>query len=125
MNVTLPCWTLRMLAPMACLALIGSCLWAQGQQGLWQGLADLARAPWGMVTLGDLVGGFVITGCWMATLARWRALPWLILLPIVGNISTLAFVTWRCWQASSLTEAIRGGNELRLASSPALGLGSD
>jgi len=108
MSTTLPCWIVRILAPMAMLALIASCIWAQSQVGLWVELIAIARLPWGAVTFGDLGAGLLIAGLWMLCLEPRRARAWILaaLLLVVGNIATLAFVTLRCWGAPTLTAAL-------------------
>ncbi len=105
MNASVPCWIVRVLAPLAAVALIASCVWAQTQAGLWAELIAIAVMPWGAVTLGDLGAGLLIAALWMEP-RRPRAYGFAVLLFVVGNISALVFVTLRCWGAPTLTAAL-------------------
>jgi hypothetical protein len=103
-------WLLRIAAPLVCLALIISCVWAQTQQPLWQSLVTIAQMPWGAVTLGDLASGLIVAGIWMYYLDGRRALFWIFLLPVVGNISTLAWLSWRAWTFQDCASLLTGKN---------------
>jgi hypothetical protein len=103
-------WLLRLLCPLTALALIISCVWAQTQQPLWDSLFAIAAMPWGAVTLGDLASGLIIVGLWMYFLERHRAWWWIVLLPLVGNIATLAWLTWRAWHYSNCSHVLLGDN---------------
>lgn len=108
MTASVPCWIVRVLAPVAAVALIASCVWAQTQAGLWAELVAIAVMPWGAVTLGDLGAGLLIAALWMLCLEPRRPRAWIlaVLLFGVGNIATLVFVTLRCWGAPTLTAAL-------------------
>lgn len=88
---------MRVIAVALLAALIAGSIWAQAQEGLWQGLIALARQPWGAVTLMDLASGLLVVAVWMAVREpRHGLLPlWWLGLLLLGNMATLAFVL-RC-----------------------------
>ncbi len=99
-------WVARLLCPLLVIGLIVGSLWAQEQQALWIGLRALAEQPWGLVTLLDLAGGLGLMAVWMIRVEGLRSLLWVILLPLFGNMTSLAWVSWRCWRAASLGDAL-------------------
>jgi hypothetical protein len=82
-------------------ALIGSIVWAAGQESLGDGFRKLLAHPWGVVTLVDLYGGFFFVGAWLFAIERNRAalVIWLVLLFFFGNATTLFYLTLRVRKA--------------------------
>lgn len=110
MKVPVMVWMLRVVCLLLLAALIGGCLWAQAQGGLWVGLLAIAREPWGAVTLTDLGAGLLVAATWMCLVERRRALLllWLPGLLLLGNISTIAFLLCRTWGARDLRAVVLG-----------------
>lgn len=100
--------SVRVLASIALAGLIGGSIWAQQQEGLWQGLVAIAKQPWGAVTLQDLGTGLVLTGLWIATVerVRWSIPLWWILLAVFGNIGTCTWLIWRTRKATTVRDVI-------------------
>lgn len=85
-------------------------VWATGTGGLIDGFARVADEPWGLVGLTDLYIGFLATGAWMIAVERrrWVGILLAALLPFLGNIVTLCWLTARAWRARSLRQALLG-----------------
>lgn len=101
---------LRVVTVALLVALIAGSLWAQGQEGLWQGLIALAKQPWGAVTLMDLYGGLLMASLWIAVREPKRGLLplWWLGLLLFGNMATLAFVLRCSLGAESVREIFTG-----------------
>lgn len=101
---------LRVVAAALLVALIAGSIWAQGQEGLWQGLIALARQPWGSVTLMDLSGGLLMVSLWIAVREAKRGLVplWWLGLLMLGNMATLAFVLRCSLGAANIREVFTG-----------------
>lgn len=56
--------------------------------------SELLGLAWGRVTLTDLAVGFVLAGAWIGWRERSprRAVPWLVLLVLLGNLTTAVYV---------------------------------
>ena len=120
MKVSLPCWILRILAPILVLILIATSIWAQQHEGLWAALIAIGTTPWGAVTFVDLGSGLLIAGIWMACLEPRRFRTWLLIafLPLVGNMATLVFISLRCWAVSTVNEAFTRRRNSALDTNP-------
>ena len=101
---------LRVVAAALLVALIAGSIWAQGQEGLWQGLIALAMQPWGSVTLMDLSGGLLMASLWIAVREPKRGLVplWWLGLLMLGNMATLAFVLRCSLGAANIREVFTG-----------------
>ena len=101
---------LRVVAVVLLAALIAGSFWAQGQEGLWQGLIALAKQPWGSVTLMDLSSGLLMASLWIAVREPKRGLLplWWLGLLLLGNMATLAFVLRCSLGAGSVREVFTG-----------------
>ncbi len=110
MNTSIPCWILRILAPVLVVVLITTSIWAQQREELWAALIAIGTTPWGAVTFVDLGSGLLVAGIWMACLEPRRVRSWVLiaLLPLVGNMATLVFLGLRCWSVSTVTAACTG-----------------
>lgn len=86
----------RVLLILGCLAFLAMIVDAALRDSVVTGLREVLATPWGRVTLADLGIGLVFAGCWIATLIGWRrALPWLIALALLGNLTLLLFLALR------------------------------
>lgn len=89
----------RVVAAGFLILLIAASVWAQGREPFWQGVSDLLRDPWGAATMIDLYVGLLLFGVWIARTEsnRGLAIVWCLLLPVFGNMITLAYVLRRTW----------------------------
>ncbi len=74
----------------------------------------LTGHPWGLVTLGDLYFGFLVTAVFIAGVERdWRrALLWILPLPLLGNIWA---GLWLCLRARHVWHRLRGGTDREMS----------
>lgn len=85
-------------------------VWASLEKHVVEIFRVLLAERWGMVTLIDLYGGFVVTATWICVLERRasRAVPWLIAMFFLGNLATAVYVVVRAWRARSIREVFIG-----------------
>lgn len=90
-----------------CLTLLGLIVWASVEKSVADILRMLFAERWGIVTLLDLYGGFLVTSIWIAVLERRtrRVIPWIIGILLLGNLVTALYVLWRLRSATSITHA--------------------
>lgn len=71
-------------------------------------LTTMAETPWGLTTIVDLYLGLLVVGLWISLLERslWRAAPWWLGLFLLGNLTTAAYVAWRCFTRATLRDAL-------------------
>jgi hypothetical protein len=87
-------------------ALAALIVWASLEKSVIEIFRVLLAERWGIVTLLDLYGGFLITGAWIAALERrwWRVVPWLAGMFFLGNFASLIYVALRAWRARTFAE---------------------
>jgi hypothetical protein len=91
-------------------AFAGLIVWAFIHASFWASFAAITADPWGIVTLADLYLGFVLISVVIVAVERsWRALPWVLVLFVLGNIVSAI------WVAHRLPRLIRTGKRLRRA----------
>lgn len=58
--------------------------------------AVLGAMPWGIVSLVDLYAGFSLFACWVVYRepSRVAAIVWVLLIMVLGNLMTAAYVFW-------------------------------
>lgn len=58
--------------------------------------AVLGAMPWGIVSLVDLYAGFALFACWVVyrEASRPAAIVWVLLILVLGNLMTAAYVFW-------------------------------
>ena len=86
----------RSLLGLAALAFAALIVWA-AKAGDFSGAGTwLTSHPWGIVTLIDLYIGFAISAVVIALFERrtWRAILWILPLPILGNVWTLVWLAF-------------------------------
>jgi len=78
------------------------------EMSLGAGLADVAGTLWGVTTLADLGAGLVFVAVWIAVLERSaaRAAPWIIAVFLLGNFTTLIYVSVRCFRYKRLEDVL-------------------
>ncbi len=90
-----------MMALRAALAVIGAAfaaliIWAAYAADFWASFDAITADPWGLVTLADLYLGFLLSAVVIAGFERgWRAVFWIIPLPFLGNVWTVAWFVLR------------------------------
>lgn len=90
------------------------------EHGYFGFLTLALREPWAMQLLLDLSISCLLIGAWIRRDARERgisALPYLLLLPFLGSISTLAYFVHRAWKGETApAPATSAESKSRLAS---------
>ena len=91
-------------------SLVGLIIWAWLEKSVIEIFVVLWKERWGVVTLLDLYGGFVISATWICLLERRpaRAIPWLVGMFCFGNLATAVYVLWRARRAKSLRGIFMG-----------------
>lgn len=92
------------------IVLITLIVWASLEKHVLEIFKVMIAERWGIVTLIDLYGGFVVTGTWICVLERraWRALPWLVAMFFLGNLATALYVVFRAWRSRSIRDIFIG-----------------
>ena len=90
--------------------LIACIIWASTNGSVLVALKEMLDTPWGATTLLDLYIGLGFVGVWIALLERnWRrSLPWIVFLPLLGNLVMLIYLLVRIIKYRTVREAILG-----------------
>lgn len=88
------------------IVLIGLIVWASLEKHVLEIFKVMLAERWGIVTLIDLYGGFVVTATWICVLERraWRAAPWLVAIFFLGNLATAIYVVFRACRSRSIRD---------------------
>ena len=99
--------TWRFIFATLCIVLIALIIWASLEKSVIEIFRVMFAERWGIVTLLDLYGGFLVACIWISVLERrvMRILPWIAAMMLLGNLATAAYVLWRLRNARSLTQA--------------------
>ena len=74
-------------------SMIGVIVWAQNQVSLFD--STIPDLPWGIVSLVDLYGGFILVCLWIAYKESLPAtILWTIFVLILGNLTTAIYVIY-------------------------------
>lgn len=92
------------------IGLIACIVWASFSGSVVTALQEMIATPWGVTTLIDLYIGLGFIAAWIVLLERnWRrSLPWLVLLPFLGNLVTLVYFVVRLARNRSVSVAFLG-----------------
>ncbi len=92
------------------LGLIVCIIWASMNGSVLAALKDMLATPWGATTLLDVYIGLGFVAVWIALLeGKWqRSLPWIVVLPLLGNAVTLIYILVRIIKYRTVHEAILG-----------------
>ena len=92
------------------LGLVGCIIWASMSGSVLVALRDMLATPWGATTLLDVYIGLGFVAVWIALLeTNWRrSLPWIVVLPLLGNVVTLIYLLVRIIKYRTVREAILG-----------------
>ncbi len=86
--------TLKLLAAVICLFMLTVTILTSMAESLWAAWPVYAANPWAMATFWDAYSGFTLFWVWIAF--RERSWPmrilWLILVYLLGNIATAAYL---------------------------------
>ena len=85
-------------------------IWSVREKSVVEIFRIMLAERWGIVTLLDLYGGFLVTSTWICVLERkpLRILPWLLGIFLLGNLATLIYILFRARKSRSLTELFTG-----------------
>jgi len=100
-----------MLLVMALLVvLLVSAGYAFNRGDIAEELALITSLPWGIVTLIDVYVGFILVSLWILWRegALIRALPWIILIMILGNIISCIYVLLALYRSTYENNMNRG-----------------
>ncbi len=92
------------------IGLIACIIWASMDGSVLVALKDMLATPWGATTLLDVYIGLGFVAVWIALLERnWRrSLPWIVFLPLLGNVVTLIYLLVRIIRYQTIHEGILG-----------------
>ena len=83
----------KVIAYLITIAMVSTIFWAQNQVSLFD--STIPSLPWGIVSLVDLYGGFILIGIWISYKEKWlSALIWIFFLMILGNLTTAIYVIY-------------------------------
>lgn len=87
----------RAILVAAAAAFTGLIVGAAGQAAIGESFARIVADPWGVVTLVDLYGGFVLTGLVIALVDERKAvaIPIVAGLLVLGNVVAFLWFAWR------------------------------
>lgn len=104
---------LRGLCVLGILALAGSFVWAGRIKGIDDGLREMMREPWAVVTLLDAYVGLFVLAAWVFHLERRAgvAAAWTVAMLLLGNIVALAYLLRRATRARSIAEIVSGARQ--------------
>lgn len=99
---------IRTIAAFSGLGLAVAIIWALGQRSLWDSFPEVAADPWGLVTIIDLYAGLALIAVVIALVEpRLRsALPWIILLPFLGNVIAALWMVVRAKRLLELAQRL-------------------
>ncbi len=83
----------KVIAYLITIAMVSTIFWAQNQVSLFD--STIPSLPWGIVSLVDLYGGFILIGIWISYKEKGlSALIWIFFLMILGNLTTAIYVIY-------------------------------
>jgi len=83
----------KVIAYMITIAMVSTIFWAQNQVSVFD--STIPSLPWGVVSLVDLYGGFILVGIWIFYKENTiPALVWIFLLMTLGNLTTAVYVIY-------------------------------
>lgn len=97
-------WLFQIGAGVVILVFLVLFVWAGRYENVLTALKRMLEDPWGITTLFDLGVGLVFSGVviWLIEGSVVRTLPWLVLLLLVGNLATVAYLMKRSLSANSV-----------------------
>lgn len=97
---------IRLIYSVLGLGLAALILFAMSTGDFWAAGRWLMSDPWGLTTLADLYLGLAISALIIGLFERsWRAVLWILPLPILGNVWT---VVWLVTKLPQLSARLRG-----------------
>ena len=83
----------KLISYVITVAMIGVIIWAQNQVSLFD--SPIPDLPWGIVSLVDLYGGFILVCLWIAYKESLSAtIIWSFFVLILGNLATAIYVIY-------------------------------
>ena len=83
----------KVIAYLITIAMVSTIFWAQNQVSLFD--STIPSLPWGIVSLVDLYGGFILIGIRISYKEKGlSALIWIFFLMILGNLTTAIYVIY-------------------------------
>ena len=74
-------------------SMIGVIIWAQNQVSLFD--SPIPDLPWGIVSLVDLYGGFILVSIWIAYKeSLLSSAVWIFFVMVLGNLTTAIYVIY-------------------------------
>ena len=80
--------------------------WASIDSNIIQGVQEIFKLRWGLVTVLDFYIGATVIGVWICVLERniYRGLVWIFFIYLFGNLATLVYLTRRVLISKSFNE---------------------
>ena len=90
--------------------LLASVAYAVSSGDIRSELAQITSLPWGVVTLIDVYAGFILVSVWIIWREEdlFRALPWIVLIMLLGNIISCIYVLLALYRSICENNANRG-----------------
>jgi len=83
----------KLISYVISVSMIGVIIWAQNQVSLFD--SPIPDLPWGIVSLVDLYGGFILVCLWIAYKESFSAtIIWSFFVLILGNLTTAIYVIY-------------------------------
>ena len=83
----------KLISYVISVSMIGVIIWAQNQVSLFD--SPIPDLPWGIVSLVDLYGGFILVCLWIAYKESLSAtIIWSFFVLILGNLTTAIYVIY-------------------------------
>ncbi len=83
----------KLISYVISVSMIGVIIWAQNQVSLFD--SPIPDLPWGIVSLVDLYGGFILVSIWIAYKeSLLSSAVWIFFVMVLGNLTTAIYVIY-------------------------------
>ena len=83
----------KLISYVISVSMIGVIIWAQNQVSLFD--SPIPDLPWGIVSLVDLYGGFILVSIWIAYKeSLLSSVIWIFFVMVLGNLTTAIYVIY-------------------------------
>lgn len=98
------------IAGLGAFALLGLIVRSSMEMSLAAGLRATVDTWWGVTTMVDLYAGLAVVAAWIAYRERSvaRTAMWVLGLLLLGNLTTLVYLSWAALRARTMDELLRG-----------------
>ena len=83
----------KLISYVISVSMIGVIIWAQNKVSLFD--SPIPDLPWGIVSLVDLYGGFILVSIWIAYKeSLLSSVVWIFFVMVLGNLTTAIYVIY-------------------------------